>query len=114
MTAETPAHLPPAPWLRAPSTRRVIAALEAEGGAGAARYVGGCVRDTLLALPAAMTEGGALDVDIATPLPPTRVVAALERAGLKAVPTGIEHGTVLFVTQKTAYEITTLRRDVET
>jgi poly(A) polymerase len=103
----------------AASTRAVVAALEAEGGAGAARYVGGCVRDTLLARPAALASADAppkdaLDIDIATPLPPERVVRALERAQLKAVPTGIEHGTVTAVSGGRPYEITTLRRDVET
>ena len=116
MTLEPPphAHLPSAPWMRAAATRAVIAALEAEGGAGVARFVGGCVRDTLLGLPAAMAEDGGLDIDIATPLAPDRVVAALGRARLKAVPTGIAHGTVTAVAGGRPYEITTLRRDVET
>ena len=111
-----PARLPPAPWLSAPATCAVVAALAAEGGAGVARYVGGCVRDTLLGLPAALDPVAvpALDIDIATPLPPLRVVAALERAGLKAVPTGLAHGTVTAVSDGRPYEITTLRRDVET
>ncbi len=111
-----PDRLPPAPWLRAPATLEVIAALEAEGGEGVARYVGGCVRDTLLGLPAALdpVAAPALDIDIATALPPTRVVEALERAGLKAIPTGIAHGTVTAVSRGRPYEITTLRRDVET
>ena len=113
-----PERLPDAPWMVAPPTRAVIAALEAEGGAGVARYVGGCVRDTLLARPAALASAdagvAALDIDIATPLPPARVVAALERAGLKAVPTGIEHGTVTAVSGGRPYEITTLRHDLET
>ena len=123
MTAElstaassTPDQLGVAPWLRAPATLAVIAALEAEGGPGVARYVGGCVRDTLLRLPAALDPQAAppLDIDIATSLPPSGVVKALERAGLKAVPTGIAHGTVTAVSQGRPYEITTLRRDVET
>ncbi len=123
MTADLPVpsasvadHLPPAAWLTAPATLAVMAALEAEGGPGAARYVGGCVRDTLLGLPAALDPSAApaLDIDIATWLPPPRVVTALERAGLKAVPTGIAHGTVTAVSRGRPYEITTLRRDVET
>ena len=113
-----PDRLAPAPWMQAPATLAVIAALRAEGGEEAARYVGGCVRDTLLGLPAALAaqdEGGAaLDVDIATSLAPPRVLTALERAGLRAVPTGIEHGTVTAVSQGRPFEITTLRRDVET
>ena len=116
LTGSAPDYLPPAPWLRASATLAVTAALEAEGGAGVARYVGGCVRDTLLALSSALDPAAAppLDVDIATSLPPPRVVAALERAGLKAIPTGITHGTVTAVSQGRPYEITTLRRDVET
>jgi poly(A) polymerase len=96
-----------ADWLCGDPVRRVIAALEAEGGAGCARFVGGCVRNTLL--------GAAVDdVDIATQLTPPRVIAALEAAGIKAVPTGVEHGTVTAVADHTPFEITTLRRDVET
>ena len=115
---DTPSRLPSAPWMQAPATLAVVAALQAQGGAEAARYVGGCVRDTLLALPAALAQAdegaAALDIDIATPLAPDRVVAALERAGLRAVPTGIAHGTVTAVSRGRPYEITTLRRDVET
>ena len=111
-----PDHLGAASWLRAPATLAVVAALEAEGGLGVARYVGGCVRDTLLRLPAALDPAAApaLDIDIATSLPPQTVIKALQRAGLKAVPTGIRHGTVTAVSQGRPYEITTLRRDVET
>src|SRR5471030_683404 len=59
------------PWMAAPATRAVIAALEARGGAGCARFVGGCVRNTLV--------GRAVDdVDIATPLTPDEVAEALE------------------------------------
>ncbi|MDR3513627.1 MAG: CCA tRNA nucleotidyltransferase [Caulobacteraceae bacterium] len=94
-------------WMRAEATRAVIAALEAAGGPGCARFVGGCVRNALTGHPVA-------DVDIATPLTPDRVVAALEAAGLKAVPTGIDHGTVTAVSAGQPFEITTLRRDVET
>jgi poly(A) polymerase len=95
--------------MSAAPTRAVIAALEARGGAGCARFVGGCVRDTLL-----LRDGPELDIDIATPLAPAEVTAALEAAGLKAVPTGIEHGTVTAVAKGRPFEITTLRRDVET
>jgi len=95
--------------MTAAPTRAVIAALEAKGGAGCARFVGGCVRDTLLG-----RDGADLDIDIATPLSPTEVMAALAAAGLKAVPTGIEHGTVTAVAKGRPFEITTLRRDVET
>ena len=96
-----------APWLTDGASRAVLAALEAEGGADCARFVGGCVRNTLM--------GCAVDdVDIATRLTPDRVMIALERAGLKAVPTGVEHGTVTAVADHRPFEITTLRRDVET
>jgi poly(A) polymerase len=90
----------------------VAALFAALARAGApARFVGGCVRDALLGRPAG-------DVDIATPLPPDRVAAALRDAGLKAVPTGIEHGTVTAVVPSgeghRSFEVTTLRVDVET
>ncbi len=102
-------YLPSRPWITAAPTRAVITALEARGGPGCARFVGGCVRDTLL-----RRDGPELDIDIATPLAPPEVVAALEAAGLKAVPTGIEHGTITAVAKGRPFEITTLRRDVET
>jgi poly(A) polymerase len=95
------------PWMTHPATRAVIAALEAAGGPGSARFVGGCVRNALLKQPIA-------DIDIATPLTPDAVTEALTKAGLKAHPTGIEHGTVTAVAHGKPFEITTLRRDVET
>ena len=95
------------PWMRAAPTRAVMAALEAAGGAACARFVGGCVRNTLTRHPIA-------DIDIATVLTPEQVIAALEAAGLKALPTGIEHGTVTAISSGKPFEITTLRRDVET
>jgi poly(A) polymerase len=93
--------------MTAAPTRAVIDALEAVGGPGSARFVGGCVRDALLKRPIG-------DIDIATPLTPDLVTQALTDAGLKAVPTGIEHGTVTAVADHKPFEITTLRRDVET
>lgn len=95
------------PWLEAEATRAVMAALEAAGGQGCARFVGGCVRNSLIGQPVD-------DIDIATQLKPEETVAALRAAGLKAVPTGVEHGTVTGVSNRRPYEITTLRRDVET
>ena len=90
------------PWMQAKPLARVMAAL-----GGEARYVGGAVRNTLM--------GRAVkDVDIATPLVPQEVTRRLEVAGLKAVPTGIEHGTITAVADGQPYEVTTLRRDVET
>ena len=93
--------------MRAPQTLAVMAALEAAGGEGCARFVGGCVRNALTGHPVD-------DIDIATTLTPDAVIAALKAAGLKAVPTGIDHGTVTAVSGGKPFEITTLRRDVET
>jgi poly(A) polymerase len=84
-----------------PGVAAVVAAL------GEARYVGGCVRDALAGSPAK-------DIDLATPLSPTEVIDRLERAGLKAVPTGIDHGTITAVSSGAVVEVTTLRRDVST
>jgi poly(A) polymerase len=90
-----------------PAAGRVLDALEAAGGPDVARFVGGCVRNTLVGQPVA-------DVDIATTLTPEKVIAALEAAGVRAVPTGVEHGTVTAVADHRPFEVTTLRRDVET
>jgi poly(A) polymerase len=100
-----PDHLPPLPWIQAPDTRAVIDALTRDGGQ--ARFVGGCVRDALLGRDVQ-------DIDIATPDPPEAVMRRLERAGIRAIPTGIAHGTVTAVVDGRHFEITTLRRDVET
>jgi poly(A) polymerase len=95
--------------MTAPPTLALLKAL-ADAGIKA-RFVGGCVRDALLRRPIA-------DVDLATPARPEAVIAALEEARIKAVPTGIEHGTVTAVFDAPEpprhFEITTLRRDVET
>ncbi len=74
-----------ADWLGAAPLRAVLDALD-----GAAFFVGGCVRNTLLGEPVA-------DIDITTPIEPAEVTRRLEAAGLKAVPTGIDHGTVMAV-----------------
>ena len=93
------------PWMTERETVAVMHALMADGVP--ARFVGGCVRDTIL--------GRAVkDIDIATAEPPGRVVALLEAAGLKAIPTGIDHGTITAVVDGVPFEITSLRRDVET
>ena len=91
--------------MTSPETRRLLDALTAEGTP--ARFVGGCVRDAWLDRPVK-------DVDIATPLPPGDVLSRLKAAGLGAVPTGLAHGTVTAIVNHRPYEITTLRRDVET
>ncbi|HYC67584.1 CCA tRNA nucleotidyltransferase [Brevundimonas sp.] len=101
------ARLSDQPWLIAPATRAVMAALEAVGGPGCARFVGGCVRNALIGQPVA-------DIDIATTLTPDETDRAIRAAGLKAVPTGIAHGTVTAVAERRPFEITTLRRDVST
>ena len=95
------------PWLTAPATRAVMAALEAAGGPDCARFVGGCVRNALIGAPVA-------DIDIATTLKPEETDRAIRAAGLKAVPTGMAHGTVTAVSAHQPFEITTLRRDVTT
>ena len=94
-------------WLTASATRAVTAALVAAGGPDCARFVGGCVRNALIGAPID-------DIDIATTLTPDAVVAALKAAGLRSVPTGIEHGTVTAISEHQPFEITTLRRDVST
>lgn len=94
-------------WLTASATRAVMAALAAAGGPDCARFVGGCVRNALIGAPID-------DIDIATTLRPDAVVSALKAARLRAVPTGIEHGTVTAVSEHQPFEITTLRRDVST
>ena len=82
--------------------------LKALGAAeGETRYVGGCVRDTLLGLEVS-------DVDLATTIAPEEVIARLEAARIKAVPTGLAHGTITAVSGGAPVEVTTLRRDVST
>jgi poly(A) polymerase/tRNA nucleotidyltransferase (CCA-adding enzyme) len=73
----------------------------------AARLVGGCVRDSVAGRAIA-------DIDLATPDPPETVLRVLQAAGIRAVPTGLAHGTVTAISQGQGFEITTLRRDVET
>jgi len=73
----------------------------------AARFVGGCVRNTIMGRPVD-------DIDIATQLVPETVLEALNAAQIRAIPTGIEHGTVTAVVDGQPFEITSLRRDVET
>jgi poly(A) polymerase len=90
-----------------PAVTAVMNALAHAGGADCARFVGGCVRNAVLGVPVR-------DIDIATTLTPPEVTAALEAAGLKAIPTGVEHGTVTALAKGMTLEITTLRRDVET
>jgi poly(A) polymerase len=98
-------RLPLQPWMTSPATRAVLEALEA--GGSEVRFVGGCVRDALKGFPIK-------DIDLATPDRPEQVMSLLQLARLKAIPTGIDHGTVTAVSRGEVYEITTLREDVET
>ncbi len=95
--------LKPKDWMTAKETKAVMDAL----GEGKALFVGGCVRNMLMGFPVE-------DIDIATQWTPPEVMKRLEKAGIKAIPTGIDHGTVTAVLNKKHFEITTLRRDVET
>jgi poly(A) polymerase len=90
-------------WLASKPANRVFSALPE----GSARYVGGCVRNAILGAPVA-------DYDIATTETPTDVAKALKKAGMAVHETGISHGTLTAVADKTVFEITTLRRDVST
>ena len=94
-----------APWLRSGPAARVLALLN--GGGEEARVIGGAVRNTLLKIPVA-------DIDIATTALPAEVIRRARAAGIKSVPTGIDHGTVTLVVDAHPLEITTLREDTET
>jgi poly(A) polymerase len=94
-----------AKWRSRRGMERLLAALG--GDEGLTRYVGGAVRDDLLELPVS-------DVDLATRIEPDEVMRRLAKARIKAVPTGIDHGTITAVSDGHPYEITTLRRDVTT
>ena len=94
-----------APWLMSGGTARVLQLLNADGEE--ARVVGGAVRNALMKLP----QG---DMDIATTALPEEVMRRARTAGIKSVPTGVEHGTVTLVIDGRPYEVTTLREDTET
>ena len=96
-------RLPQADWTGREGLARLVEAL----GAGNLRWVGGAVRDTLLGKPVK-------DIDAATPLEPKQVIARLDEARIRNVPTGIDHGTVTAVLPGGPVEITTLRKDVST
>jgi poly(A) polymerase len=95
----------PESLLQNPKLARLLVALEATGCE--TRIVGGAVRDTLLGLRPH-------EIDLTTTALPEAVIAAARRAGLKSVPTGIDHGTVTVIVDGTPFEVTTLREDVET
>lgn len=88
-------------WMTAPETVQVMAAL------GEGRFVGGAVRNALLGVPV-------IDIDIAVPMPPAETMARLKAKGIKVIETGLDHGTVTAIAGTHAFEITSLRRDVET
>jgi len=94
-----------APWLISGPTARVLGLLNGDGEE--ARVIGGAVRNLLLGIPPG-------DIDIATTALPDEVIRRARAAGIKAVPTGIEHGTVTLVVDSQPFEITTLREDTET
>ena len=94
-----------AKWRKTRGMRRLLVALGADEGL--TRYVGGAIRDDLLGLPVS-------DIDLATRIPPEEVIKRLEKARIKAVPTGIDHGTITAVSDGHPIEVTTLRRDVST
>ncbi len=94
-----------AKWLSEPGTKAVFKMLN---GAGHQVFlVGGCVRNALLDVPVS-------DIDFATSATPTDVISLAKRTGLRAIPTGIDHGTITVVVDDASFEITTFRRDVET
>ena len=96
-------HLPHLDWTRRADLAQLIAAL----GPDNARYVGGAVRDSLLGKDIQ-------DIDCATPLLPAEVIDRCKTAGIRTVPTGIDHGTVTAILEEGNVEITTLRRDIST
>src|SRR4051794_32109171 len=100
--SDTPAlRLEPPAFLAEPALASVMAVLPE------ARVVGGAVRDALAGLPVG-------EIDLATPRTPEQVTQALQDAGIRVVPTGLDHGTVTAVVDGRGFEVTTLRRDVET
>ncbi|MCA8867146.1 MAG: CCA tRNA nucleotidyltransferase [Rhodobacteraceae bacterium] len=92
-------------WLHDPAAQAVFALLE--GGGFQAFAVGGCVRNEILGMPVQ-------DVDFATNARPDQVLTLAKKAGLAAVPTGIEHGTITLVCGGTGFEVTTFRKDIKT
>jgi tRNA nucleotidyltransferase/poly(A) polymerase len=99
------ARLPPGPLLSDPAVRAALALLDRDGEQ--ARLVGGAVRNALLGEPPG-------DIDVATTALPAIVMDRAAAAGIRAVPTGVEHGTVTLVLDGRPVEVTTLREDVET
>ncbi len=94
-----------ADWLNCPASRAIFSAFS--GAEKSAYFVGGCVRNQLLGAPVA-------DLDIATNALPEETLAIAQAVGLRAIPTGIEHGTITLISEGTPFEVTTFRRDVQT
>ena len=93
------------PWIENTEINAVLSAITRDGKE--ARFIGGCVRNHILGKPVN-------DIDIATQEPPNRIVTLLNGAGIKAIPIGIQHGTITAIINNKKFEITTLRRDMET
>lgn len=108
MTSKPIGKIVPDDWMTGPEAGAVMDALTATGLE--ARFVGGCVRDAVIKRPVR-------DIDIATPLEPQTVIPLLEERAIRVIPTGIDHGTVTAIVDAgkgpKSFEITTLRRDVE-
>lgn len=98
-------ELAAAPWLIEPAAQAVLGAIAA--GGFEARVVGGAVRNTLMGLPVT-------DIDMATTALPDDVIRLAQAAGLATAPTGLAHGTVTVIVAHRGFEVTTLRKDVET
>jgi tRNA nucleotidyltransferase/poly(A) polymerase len=105
VTTPVERRLPDASWLTSGPLAQLLAVLDRAGEE--ARVVGGAVRNSLLGEAVA-------EIDVATTATPDEVLARARAAGFKAVPTGIDHGTVTVIVDQTPFEVTTLRADVET
>ncbi|MEM6758857.1 MAG: CCA tRNA nucleotidyltransferase [Pseudomonadota bacterium] len=105
MDRRTDILTPDTAFLADPSAQRVCAMLEDAGHQ--VYFVGGCVRNAVIGAPIS-------DIDVATDAHPEVVIDLAGAAGIKAVPTGIDHGTVTLVIDSTPFEVTTFRRDVDT
>ncbi len=95
----------PQPWMTSLAIKRIFDAVP--HSEETLRFVGGCVRDAIIGKPVQ-------DIDLATSYKPEEMTELLEKAGIKVVPTGIAHGTIMAVIDGQGFEITTLRRDEET
>lgn len=100
-------HIVKQDWMRSSQTERLFTVLQGGDAVPCVLFVGGCVRNALM-------RREVEDVDLATTLRPEEVMARLEAQSIRVIPTGIDHGTVTAVMDGHVYEITTLRRDVET